>query len=150
MNGGDQFRQAIVKHGCAEFLSRSRRTYPKEKLWNGPMNPPAWSNSSVYFQPLPVQGQRNLVYYSTLHIDTVIRRSSQSKNGKDFTRESTQITMAELAATPEFTDWVIERADRIKLISDDSSDEAIGSKSSSIDEEAEESSSQFRFFSWKP
>ncbi|GKV30470.1 hypothetical protein SLEP1_g39275 [Rubroshorea leprosula] len=43
----DQFRQAIVKHGCAEFLSRSRRTYPKEKLWNSPMSPPAWSNSSV-------------------------------------------------------------------------------------------------------
>ncbi|GKV30489.1 hypothetical protein SLEP1_g39293 [Rubroshorea leprosula] len=56
--------------------------------------------------------------------------------------------MAELAATPQFTDWVIERADRIKLISNDSSDESIGSKSSSIDEEAEESSSQFRFFSW--
>ncbi|GKV48122.1 hypothetical protein SLEP1_g54953 [Rubroshorea leprosula] len=58
--------------------------------------------------------------------------------------------MAELAATPAFIDWVIERADRIKLISNDSTDESIGSKSSSIDEEAEESSSQFRFFSWKP
>ncbi|GLT43767.1 hypothetical protein SLA2020_176980 [Shorea laevis] len=43
----DQFRQAIVKHGHAEFLSRSPRTYPKEKLWNSPISPPAWSNSPV-------------------------------------------------------------------------------------------------------
>ncbi|GKV30503.1 hypothetical protein SLEP1_g39309 [Rubroshorea leprosula] len=93
----------------AVFLSRSPRTYPKEKLWNSPMSPPAWSNS-------PVEGQGQETWCTTLNFppDTVIGRSSQSKNGKISLEESTQKPMAELAATPGFTDRVIERADRIK------------------------------------
>ncbi|GLT87452.1 hypothetical protein SLE2022_055340 [Rubroshorea leprosula] len=147
----DQFRWAIVKPGRAEFLSRSPRTYPKEKLWNSPISPPAWSNSPVrgVLSSSTSSGTRNQDYYSTFHKKRN-RKKFTKQEWEDFTRESTRKAMAELAATPEFIDWVIERADRIKLISNDSTDESIGSKSSSIDEEAEESSSQFRFFSWKP
>ena len=54
--------------------------------------------------------------------------------------------MAELAASPEFTDWMIEHADRIKLLPCDSSDESVGSKISSTDEEDEGSYSRFRLF----
>ncbi|GKV30487.1 hypothetical protein SLEP1_g39291 [Rubroshorea leprosula] len=53
----------------AVFLSRSPRTYPKEKLWNSPMSPPPWSNSPVegVLSVFTSSGTRNLVYYSTFH-----------------------------------------------------------------------------------
>ncbi|GKV30501.1 hypothetical protein SLEP1_g39306 [Rubroshorea leprosula] len=114
------------------------------------MSPSAWSNSPVkgVLSFSTISGTRNQEYYSTFH-KTCNRKKFTKQEWEDFTRESTRKAMAELAATTESTDWVIEPADRIKLVSNDSSDESIGSKSSSIDEEAKESSSQFRFFSWK-
>ncbi|PPD93618.1 hypothetical protein GOBAR_DD09449 [Gossypium barbadense] len=115
-----QSRQRTLMKGRAEFVSRSPRVDSKQKMWNSPKTAPAWTNSLV-------KG-----YYAKL--------------GEDFSQESTRKAIVELAASPEFTNWMIEHTDRIKLLPrDDSSDESVGSKSSS-DNEDEESHSWFRLF----
>lgn len=86
-------------------------------------------------------------YYSTFH-----KRDNRKKFTKeewdDFTRDSTKQALAEWAASPEFTDWIIEHADRIKLLPSESSDEILGSESDST-EGGSGSGNGFRFFSWQ-
>lgn len=62
------------------------------------------------------------------------RKKFTEKEWDDFTRESTRQAIAEWAASPEFTDWMIENADRVKLLPSESSDETMGSESDSTDE----------------
>ncbi|KAK4850436.1 hypothetical protein QYF36_006705 [Acer negundo] len=144
-------RQATRKHGQAEFLSRSPGS--KGKLWDSPKiyKSPSWSNSPVkgVVTPSSRDGIINQGdYYSTFH-ETRKRRRFTKQEWEDFTRESTREAVADLASSPEFTDWIIERADRIKILpSDDSSDESMGSESDSTDEKLLRSHSRFSFFSW--
>lgn len=139
-------RKALVKHGRAEFLSRS----PNGKMWKSPKSLPAWSDSPVkgVVSFCSSSGRRNQQdYYSTFH-KTRNRKKFTEQEWEDFTRDSTREAMAELTATPEFSDWIIEHADRIKLVPSDNSDESEGSNSDSMEDEAEESSGGFRFFNW--
>ncbi|KAE8721372.1 anaphase-promoting complex subunit 6-like isoform X1 [Hibiscus syriacus] len=137
-------RQRPLMQGRAEFLSRSPRTYPNQKMWNGSKTAPAWTNSPVYTQ-LAEGAIDHQDYYSTFH-KTHNRKKFTKQEWEDFSRESTREAMAELVASPEFTDWMIEHAERIKLLPcDDSSDESVGSESSS-DNEDEERFSPFRLF----
>lgn len=94
-----------------------------------------------------VMNQRD--YYSTFH-KTGKRKRFTKQEWEDFTRDSTREAVGELAASPEFTDWIIEHADRIKLIPSESSEDAVGSESGSTDDNvvASSSSSRFRFLSW--
>lgn len=62
------------------------------------------------------------------------RKKFTEKEWDDFTRESTRQAIAEWAASPEFTDWMIENADRVQLLPSESSDETMGSESDSTDE----------------
>ncbi|KAF3653980.1 hypothetical protein FXO37_16708 [Capsicum annuum] len=94
------------------------------------------------------KGKKVGEYYSTFHRTPNRKRFSQ-KEWEDFTQESTKEAVAELAASPEFTDWIIKHADRIQLLPGDSSDESVGSGSDSTDENAAESFSGLGLFNWK-
>ncbi|OMO70366.1 hypothetical protein COLO4_28629 [Corchorus olitorius] len=143
-------RQGIVKHGRAEFLSRSPTMNSNQKAWNAPKTSPAWNNSpvkGVVSSALDDTAVDHQDFYSTFH-KAHNRKKFTKQEWEDFSRESTRNAMAELAASPDFTDWIIEHADRIKLLPCDSSDESVGSKSSSTDDDAEGSHSRFKLFSW--
>lgn len=85
-------------------------------------------------------------YYSAFH--KIKKRKFTKQEWEDFTRESTRQAVAELTASPEFTDWIIDHADRIKLLPSDSSDESVGSETDSTDENAAGRSNGFRLFGW--
>ncbi|GMP84108.1 hypothetical protein CsSME_00037766 [Camellia sinensis var. sinensis] len=87
-------------------------------------------------------------YYSTFH-KTPTRRKMSKKEWETFTKESTREAVAELASSPEFTDWMIKHADRIQILPDDTSDETLGSGSDSTDENAVESCNEFGLFKWQ-
>ncbi|KAL5837384.1 hypothetical protein ACOSQ3_014553 [Xanthoceras sorbifolium] len=152
-SGLQRSRRATKKHGQAEFLSRSPIVGSGGKLWNSPKShkTPSWSNSPVkgVVTPSSHDGIINQEdFYSTFH-RTGKRRRFTKQEWEDFTRESTREAVAELASSPEFTDWIIEHADRIKLVpSEDSSDESMGSEADSTDENLFGSCSRFSFFSW--
>ena len=69
-------------------------------------------------------------HYSTFH-ETPNRKKLSKKEWENFTKESTREAMADLASSPEFVDWIVKNADRIQLLPEGSSDEAIGSGSDS-------------------
>ncbi|KAK8689939.1 hypothetical protein V6N13_088646 [Hibiscus sabdariffa] len=134
-------RQGMINQGRAEFFNRFPRMYSDRTMWNRhtPSTSLAWTR-------FPARGGINdQDYYSTFH-KTRNRKKFTKQEWENFSRESTRNAMADLAATPEFTDWMIEHADRIKLLPCDSSEESVGSKSCSSDYEEEQSSSRFRFF----
>lgn len=76
------------------------------------------------------------------------RKKFSKKEWDDFTQESTRKALAEWAASPEFTDWVIEHADRIQLLPSESSDETVGSGSDSTDENVVGSRDRLHFLNW--
>lgn len=87
-------------------------------------------------------------YYSTLH-KTPNRKKFTKKEWDKFTQDSTRQAVAEWASSPEFTDWIIEQADRIQLLPSDSSDETVGSGSDSTEENVVESrGNRLSLFKW--
>lgn len=78
-------------------------------------------------------------YYSTFH-KTPNKKKFSEEEWTDFTEQSTRQAVAELASSPEFTDWIVKNADRIRLRSESSSDESIGSGSDSTEENIASSS----------
>ncbi|KAL2320505.1 hypothetical protein Fmac_029474 [Flemingia macrophylla] len=158
-SGNDDYPLQWVRgrHGRAEFLSRStpKRKHwrsPKGKLWNSPKKS-AWSDSPVRGVVSPYSGipsqspgsQTGQDYYSTFH-KTSNRKKFTKQEWDEFTRESTKQALAEWAASPEFTDWIVEHADRIKVLPSESSDETVGSESDSTDLG---SGSAYRIFNWQ-
>lgn len=147
-------------HKRAEFFSRSGKKYsfatarnntkgasPMFERLQSPSHRVAQSQQDCYSR-FNGKGKRNQQdFYSTYH-RTPDRKKYSKQDWDDFTEESTRQAVAELASCPEFTDWVMKNADRIKLVPDDSSDESIESGSDSTDEHAVESSSGFRLFRW--
>ncbi|GAB4857238.1 hypothetical protein Ancab_015145 [Ancistrocladus abbreviatus] len=143
--------RGTLKHNRAEFLSRSKKVGPRGKLWNSPNGASTWSGSPVkgLVSPSTTAGASSEKdFYSTFH-KTAKHRKFSRKEWENFTRESTRHAMAELASSPEFTDWIIEHADRIQLAPDDSSDSAVGSGSDSTEETCVLSGSRLgSLFSW--
>ena len=90
---------------------------------------------------------QNQDYYSTFH-KTRNRKKFTKKAWDDFTRDSTRHALAEWASTPEFTDWIMEHADRIQLLPSESSDETVDSESHSTNENVVGSGSRFSFLNW--
>ncbi|CAA7047276.1 unnamed protein product [Microthlaspi erraticum] len=78
-------------------------------------------------------------FYSTYH-RTPNRRKLSKREYEELTVETTREAMAGLTASPGFSDWLIERADRIKLLSgesyDDDNDDGYGSESDSTGEQS--------------
>lgn len=85
-------------------------------------------------------------YYSTFH-KTANKKKFSEEEWKDFTERSTRQAVAELASSPEFTDWIVENANRLRLRSESSSDESIGSGSDATEENIA-ASSRSRGFLW--
>ncbi|GMI65040.1 Inner Nuclear Membrane Protein A [Hibiscus trionum] len=134
-------RQGMMNQGRADFFNRSPRMYSDRTMWNRHI-----PTTSLGWTRFPARGGINdQHYYSTFH-KTRNRKKFTKQEWEDFSRESTRNAMAELSATPEFTDWMIEHADRIKLLPCDSSEESVGSKSCSSDYEEEQNTSRFRLF----
>ncbi|XP_076881068.1 uncharacterized protein LOC143529081 [Bidens hawaiensis] len=127
---GARCKQTTLKHGHAEFLTCSKKTSPL----NGLMNSFKWSNSRVKgkVSPLTKTGPGYDVY-STFH-KTPNRKKFSEEEWEEFTEQSTRQSVAELASSPEFTDWVIKNAGRFKLVREDSSDDLEGSDSSSTND----------------
>ncbi|MED6221619.1 hypothetical protein PIB30_056569 [Stylosanthes scabra] len=140
------------RRGRAEFLSK---TPPKGKGWSNPKRSP-WSKSPVrgVVSPSPISsitpgssGSRaGQDFYSSFH--KTRNRTKFTKNEWDeFTQDSTRQAISELVASPEFTDWMIDHADRIKLLPTESSDEEMGSESDST-EVGSGSETRYRIFNW--
>ncbi|KDP39653.1 hypothetical protein JCGZ_02673 [Jatropha curcas] len=144
-------RQATAVHNRAEFLSRSAKISPGGNKLSPPKSSSAWSNSPIKGLISPhtgsvTRGQQN--YFSTFH-KTPKRKKFTKKEWEDFTRESTQQAVAEWAASPEVTNWLIENADRIQLLpSDCSSEETVRSESDSTNETVGSSGKRFSLFNW--
>ncbi|GFY98044.1 guanosine-3',5'-bis (diphosphate) 3'-pyrophosphohydrolase, putative [Actinidia rufa] len=121
--------QESARQNRAEFLSRSGKVGPRRTLWNSPRRSPAWFDSPVKGVISPSTGRlltrTQQEHYSTFH-KTPNRKKISKKEWENFTKESTREAMAGLASSPEFTDWIIKHADRIQLLPEGSSDEAIG------------------------
>uniref|UniRef100_A0A7N0TVE4 Uncharacterized protein n=1 Tax=Kalanchoe fedtschenkoi TaxID=63787 RepID=A0A7N0TVE4_KALFE len=122
-----------TRHGRAEFLSKKSRFGKEGTLWNSPKMYPAFKNSPE-IRNSPATGiispsssrQTTSVerdHYSTFH-KTPRRKKFSRREWEEFTEESTRKAMAELASSPEFTEWIMENANRITLRSDDSSIES--------------------------
>uniref|UniRef100_A0A6J1DLR0 Uncharacterized protein LOC111021730 n=1 Tax=Momordica charantia TaxID=3673 RepID=A0A6J1DLR0_MOMCH len=140
-----QNKQMVGKQIRTEFLSRSS---PQDRRWRtSDSHSPAWSNSPVKGVILPSSGMQNQDYYSTFH-KTRNRKKFTKKAWDDFTRDSTRQALAEWASSPEFTDWIMEHADRIQLLPSDTSDETVGSESDSTNENVVGSGSRFSFLNW--
>ncbi|XP_062166545.1 uncharacterized protein LOC133872909 [Alnus glutinosa] len=140
-----QERQTTGKHSRAEFLSRSS---PQGKMWNSPPKRSAWSNSPVRGVISPSFGAKTeQEYYSTFH-NVRNRKKFTKKEWDDFTRDSTRQAITEWAASPEFSDWMINNADRIQLLPSECSDESMGSGSDSTNENVVGSRGRFGFLNW--
>lgn len=87
-------------------------------------------------------------YPSTFH-DISSRKRFSKKDWADFTNESTKEALAELASTPEFTDWIVENADRIQLQPEDSSDDSMDSDGVSSEETVVDSVGKLGLFGWR-
>ncbi|CAH8364316.1 unnamed protein product [Eruca vesicaria subsp. sativa] len=124
--------------GRAEFLSR-----PGGGLWNSARTVPSSTGS-------PSNGLRNVMsgssfnrrvpierkdYYSTYH-RTPNRKRLTKEEYEEVTQETTREAMAGLTASPGFSDWLIEHADRIKLLPGESYDEEFDSESDSTGEQS--------------
>ncbi|XP_022925296.1 uncharacterized protein LOC111432576 isoform X2 [Cucurbita moschata] len=147
-SGGPWQRQNIQIIGNRtrpEFLSRSS---PQDRRWRvSDSHRPGWSNSPVHGLISPSSGMQNQDYYSTFH-KTRNRKKFTKKAWDDFTRDSTRHALAEWASSPEFTDWIMEHADRIQLLPSESSDETVDSESHSTNENVVGSGSRFSFLNW--
>ncbi|KAE9599664.1 putative NEMP family, major facilitator superfamily domain-containing protein [Lupinus albus] len=163
-------------HGRAEFLGKSTPkgkmwNSPKQSSWSespvrGVVSPssgftPVMRPSSGFtpvmrpssgsgFTPVtrPSSGTQNgQDYYSTYH-KTRNRKKFTKKEWDDFTRESTKQALAEWAASPEFSEWIIDNAERIELLPVESSDETMGSESDSTDVGSENGIWPFNLLRW--
>ncbi|MED6169782.1 hypothetical protein PIB30_024597 [Stylosanthes scabra] len=140
------------RSGRAEFLSK---TPPKGKGWSNPKGSP-WSKSPVrgVVSPSPISsispgssGSRaGQDYYSTFH-KTRNRKKFTKNEWDEFTQDSTRQAISELVASLEFTDWIVDHADRIKLLPTGTSDEEMGSESDSS-EVGSGSGTRWRIFNW--
>lgn len=75
-------------------------------------------------------------YYSTYH-RTPNRKKLSKEEYEELTIETTREAMAGLAASPGFSDWLIEHSDRIKLLPPtESYDDEFGSESDSTGEQS--------------
>lgn len=84
-------------------------------------------------------------YYSTLH-RAPNRKKYTEQEWEDSKAYWTKQAMSELVSSPDFTDWIIEHADRIQITSGNGSDEAVGSDSDSTNEATLNSSNGFKLF----
>ncbi|KAK9682233.1 hypothetical protein RND81_10G060100 [Saponaria officinalis] len=149
----------VPRHHRAEFFRKSPNSGPRAKLLKSPNHTQGKAlkspNSTPSWWGSPVKGLTSSTnrrvnaekeFYSTFH--GMPKRKMSKKEWDEFTQESTREAMVELTSSPEFTDWIIEHADRIQIRSDDSSDDSIGSGDDSPDETVVDNGPRPGLFSW--
>ncbi|CAN8239098.1 unnamed protein product [Cochlearia groenlandica] len=126
-------------HSRAEFLSR-----PGGGLWNSSARSVPSSSVSPYngvkgvISPFtgrwrkPVKRQD---YYSTYH-KTPDKKKMSKEEYEELTQETTREAMAGLAASTGFSDWLVEHADRIKMVPVETYDGELGSEAESTGEQS--------------
>lgn len=137
------------RHNRAEFLRRSPNSSPQGKVLKSPNSAPNWRSSPIGGSISPSTKRRMNAqkdYYSSFH--RVPKQKMSKKEWEEFTRESTRQAMAELTSSPEFSEWMIDNADRIQIRADDSSDDTIGSGSDSTDETVVDNGPGLGLFNW--
>lgn len=153
LKSGPQWRrnkQLFPRNKRTEFLRKSPKMSPEGKFLRSPRTAPSWWGSPVRGLTSPTirnwraSPQRD--YYSTFH--RTPRRKMSKKEWEDWTHESTREAMTELLSTPEFSEWLIEHADRIQIRPRDSSDDEAGSGSDSTDETVVENGPGLGFLNW--
>ncbi|GKE56354.1 hypothetical protein Tco_1495539, partial [Tanacetum coccineum] len=130
-------------HRHPEFLSPSKNISPSRSPYSGPLK----SVLALEGEPNSGSTGNQPDFYSTFH-KTPYRKKFSEEEWEEFTEDSTRQAVAQLASSPEFSDWVIRSADRIKLLPEDSSDDLDESASDSTDGYVEESKNRRGFFSW--
>lgn len=93
-----------------------------------------------------VGARRNCPDYCPVLDKILDRRKFSEQEWEDSKAHWTRQAVSDLVSSPEFTDWAIDHADRIKFVSSDSSDEAVGSDSGPTDEVTTKSSNRFSPF----
>ncbi|GKE09299.1 hypothetical protein Tco_1412850, partial [Tanacetum coccineum] len=121
--------QRTPKVGRVEFLSQPKNVSPFGNKWNAPSNSFAWSWSDspvkvkdIDLGTLNTSWDRESTgsqddFYSTFH-KTPNRKMFSKEEWVEFTEESTRNSVNELTSTHEFSEWVIQNANRIKLLPD--------------------------------
>lgn len=96
----------------------------------------------------PAEARRNHQdYYSVFH-KTPNRKKFSEQEWEDSKAHWTRQAVSDLVSSPEFADWVIDHADRIRVVSSESSEEAVGSDSDSTEEVTAKSSNRISPFSF--
>ncbi|KAK9116536.1 hypothetical protein Sjap_015483 [Stephania japonica] len=136
-------------HNRIEFLSRSTAISARRKMWNNHERSSAWSVSPT--KGLVLSSPSNVAtvqkdYYSTFH-KTPTRKRFSKKEWNEFTRESTREALVELASSPEFTIWIVNNANHLK-IDRSNSDDSVESESNSSVETAVDNGNWRNFFKW--
>ncbi|PWA36872.1 Transmembrane protein 194 [Artemisia annua] len=139
-------KQTTPKHRHPEFLSPSKKIRQRSP-YSGPLKSFGWSKTPVKSEPNSGATGNRHDFYSTFH-KTPNRKKFSEEEWEEFTDDSTRQAFAQLASSPEFTDWLIRSADRIKVAPEDSSDDLDESGSDSTDEYVQESGKRRGFFSW--
>ncbi|XP_041999682.1 cationic amino acid transporter 2, vacuolar-like [Salvia splendens] len=136
----------VSKTKRAEFFIRSETTTPRGSLRKSYKGSPTYTNSPLLGVATP---SSSVDYYSTFH-RTANKKKYSQEEWKDFTERSTYQAVAELASSPQFTDWVVKDADRIQLQSTERSfNESVGSGSDSNEDNVAASSSGRSGLSWR-
>ncbi|CAH9069055.1 unnamed protein product [Cuscuta epithymum] len=134
----------------AEFYKKSKRAGIYGSASKSPMSSSPWSGSPLRglarSNNKRVAKKEPACYYSTYH-KTPNRKRFSAREWEEFTQESTKSGIAELASSPEFADWIMKNADRVKVVPEESSDETVDSRSD--DDSAAESCSGVSFFKWQ-
>ncbi|KAK4787938.1 hypothetical protein SAY86_011771 [Trapa natans] len=132
----------------AEFLARTPAMGTQSELWNRQTRCAAWLDSNVKGVVSSTAGarRRGQDYYSVFH--KTLNRKFSEQEWKDSKTHWTRQAVSTMIASPEFSDWVIDHADRIRVVSSDSPDEACSESGSSEEVTTRRGSIFSRFSVW--
>ncbi|KAL5708713.1 hypothetical protein ACHQM5_019479 [Ranunculus cassubicifolius] len=147
-------KYASGNRNTPEFLSRSGGKGFGRSPWASPRKPIPYiiSPTRGYVSPSPLKGSMSMTpeterdYFSTIH-KVPNRKRWSKKEWAEFTEESTKEAMAEMVSSPEFTDWVVENADRIQLQREESDDD-VDSDEVMSEETVIDSANKIGLFGW--
>ncbi|KAF6134219.1 hypothetical protein GIB67_010018 [Kingdonia uniflora] len=138
-------KHTSATHKRTEFLSRSPKTASGRasssatKLYDSSPSP------SKGFILRTQNKSATPEYYSSYH--KLLNRKRSKRQWNELTEECTKQAMAEWAASPEVSNWIIENAQRIQLLPEENSDSS-GDESDASEEAVVENGSGHGILSW--
>ncbi|KAK4787799.1 hypothetical protein SAY86_011632 [Trapa natans] len=140
--------QANSRLSRAEFLPRTPSNGSLSKLWNRHKKSHIRMNSSGK-GVLSLTEMNRHGYYSVIH-KKPNRKKLSEQDWEDSKAYWTRHAVSDLVSSPEFADWIIDHADRIRVISNESLEEKVHvcSDSDSTNEVIARSSNRFSPFNF--